>query len=127
MANKQKSKQQPAAACSIQWRYLYRSNPRGMERSQAGICSRFSHLSQPDDCQAVCRGRKKTSYCGILYRCSLGVTMNGIKSIFIKLKWKLKLLWQATFGKPKYINFTDNGLCFYTRCFLAQKAKRNRV
>lgn len=33
---------------------------------------------------------KKTSYCGILYRCSLGVIMNWIKSIFIKLKWKIK-------------------------------------
>ena len=68
--------------------------------------------------------RQPTNYVGCfilkLQNNNLGVIMNWIK-------WKLKLLWQSTFGKPKYINFTDTWLCFYTRCFLAQKAKRNRV
>jgi len=121
MAHKQKPKQQPAAACSIRWRYLYRSNSREVELPPAGVHNRFSHLSQLDNSQTICRGRKKACCGGILYRYSLGVIMNWIK-------WKFKLLWQRL--KPTsmyvYVRYDDFSDC-YTASFMAELHRRTKI
>lgn len=120
MANKTKPTNQPAAACSIRWRYLYRNNSRRVERSQTRIRNRFSHLSEPDNSQTVCRSSKTCSFSRILYRYSLGAIMLN------KIKWKFKLFFQWLKPKSRYVHYEDFSDC-YTASFIAQLHRRTKL